>query len=151
MLNSMDRILDRIYVGCYSSATNLDFRNPDGITHVLNCTRDPHPGLAKFQVRQINVDDGCEIPSELVMFAIKSIGEAVHSGGKILVHCHAGVSRSPGIVAAYLVYHGFSWDEAIEMIRWVRPYVMLHPNIKRSILQSLGQLITPDTTVLGGQ
>lgn len=145
----MDKITDRIYIGSYHSAQNLEYRNEHLITHILNCTPDPHSGLKDFQIRQININDGYEISSDTLWFAIKTIGEAVHKGGRILVHCHAGISRSPGIVCAYLMYNGFSWDEALQIVRYGRPQVFPHPNIERSIKQALGQVITAKTTLLG--
>ncbi len=57
--------------------------------------------------------------------------EAIHiallSGENVYVHCHAGISRSATVVAAYLIeYHEYSYEEAIEYIRRFRPQV--HPN-----------------------
>ena len=145
----MNKITDRIYIGPYHSAQALENRNPEGITHVLNCTPHPHPGLKGFKVRQLNIDDGTEIASEHIFFAIKSISEAVHDGGKILVHCHAGISRSVSMVCAYLMYNGFSWDEALDIVRRGRPESFPHPLIKLSVKKALGQYISPATTMLG--
>jgi len=36
--------------------------------------------------------------------AIKFIDECISNGGKILVHCAAGVSRSAAVVIAYLMW-----------------------------------------------
>ena len=147
----MSKILDRIFIGTYHSAQMLDYGNRESITHVLNCTKDPHQGLKHLHVRQVNIDDGFEIPAELVFFAIQSIGEAVHGGGKILVHCHAGISRSPSLVTAYLMDCGYSWDDAIELIRQQRPYIQPHPRVALSVKKALGQYISPATTLLGGE
>jgi protein-tyrosine phosphatase len=40
---------------------------------------------------------------------------------KLLIHCHAGISRSPTLVAAYLVrFYHLSLDHALELINWNR-------------------------------
>lgn len=145
----MNKITERIYIGNYHSAEMLDYGNRNSITHVLNCTPDYHRGLKNFTVNQINIDDGFEIPAEQVLFGIQKIAEAVRNGGTILVHCHAGISRSPGIVAAFLMYNGFSWDEAVDFIRIRRPQIFPHPRIASSIKKALGSAITPLTTLLG--
>lgn len=151
----MNRIIDRIYIGSYSAAQNLPYRNEPGITHILNCTPSPHEiyldlhhTMEQFKIAQININDGYEIPFDEFWYAIKFIDEAVHSNGKVLVHCHAGISRSAGIVAGYLMYHGFSWDEAIELIRRNRPQVYPHPNIELSVKKNIGQIIDEKTTLL---
>jgi dual specificity phosphatase 12 len=40
------------------------------------------------------------------------------SDGKVLVHCHNGVSRSPAVVLAFMCYSmGLQLDEAVEVLR----------------------------------
>lgn len=146
-INMIDQIVDRIYIGNYEAAQSLDRRNPEGITHVLNCTPDPHVGLEKFTVKQLNINDGYEVELLDMWFAINTIAEAVKSGGKILVHCHAGISRSTSLVIAYFMTCGLSWDEALKTVRQSRVHAMPHPNIERSIKKNLGYtLITPETS-----
>ncbi|OQV13404.1 hypothetical protein BV898_12356 [Hypsibius exemplaris] len=49
------------------------------------------------------------------------------AGGRVLVHCLMGVSRSASVVLAYLVkYRGMSLEEAHELVRRQRP--MISPN-----------------------
>lgn len=145
----MNKILEQVYIGNYYSAQMLDIGNPEGITDVLNCTSNPHEGLKKFHVSQLNLQDGYEISFETIQFAVRTIEGAVHRGGKILVHCQAGISRSCGIVCAYLMYCGFSWNEAKCLISAKRPQAWPHPLIEKSVKQAFGQLITPATTMLG--
>ena len=49
------------------------------------------------------------------MHAITFIEKALESGGKILVHCAAGVSRSSTVVLAYLMYKNrWGYERALE-------------------------------------
>ena len=46
------------------------------------------------------------------------IDQALQSGGRVLVHCHAGISRSATIVACYLMLKkSMTAQEAIRTIR----------------------------------
>lgn len=145
----MDKITDRIYIGTYHSAKMLEYENRAGMTHVLNCTPDAHKGLRSLHVYQLNINDGYEIPVDSIQYAIGIIGRAVESGGRILVHCHSGISRSVSIVCAYLIHAGFSWDEALRYVQAHRPQAYPHPNIERSIKQYFGNYINVNTTLLG--
>jgi len=54
---------------------------------------------------------------------IAFITDAVDSGGKVYIHCSAGVGRAPTMAAAYLLSKGHTLDEAVSMIRRVRPFI----------------------------
>lgn len=45
------------------------------------------------------------------------IQEQIAGGGKVLVHCQHGIGRSVIMTAAVLVSNGWSWQEALEIIR----------------------------------
>lgn len=145
----MSRITSRIYVGAFYAAQNLAFRNSCDITHILNCTPDKHRDLDNFNITQISIDDGFEIPEEYVWQAINVIHNAVKNGGKILVHCHAGISRSSSLVCGYLAWMGMSWDEAVEFVRSKRPQIHPHSKIAYSVKKALGlDVIDSHTSLL---
>lgn len=148
---NMDQIIEQIYVGSYNAATMLDYTNRESISSVLNCTPDAHEGLKEFKVTQLNINDGEEIPHSVIELAITTIRESIARGEKILVHCHAGISRSPSLVCAYLISVGFSWDEAVDMVRNQRPQVYPHSAIERSIKNYFGRTVNPKTTVFGAK
>lgn len=55
------------------------------------------------------------------------IREVIAAGGKVYIHCGAGVGRAPTMAAAYLLAEGYSLDEALAMIRKVRPFITITP------------------------
>lgn len=60
--------------------------------------------------------------------ALNYIHAALIAGETILVHCHAGVSRSASIVIAYLVRDvGFTYPQAKAFVKNARP--IIRPNI----------------------
>jgi protein-tyrosine phosphatase len=58
--------------------------------------------------------------------------------GKVLVHCHSGISRSGGIVVARLLqeHPKWTWEQAKNYVRKITS-ISPHPLIKESILDYL--------------
>ena len=66
--------------------------------------------------------------------AIKFI-ETKHKENKVvLVHCSAGVSRSPSILISYLIYTGLSFDEAFKKVRGLRSVVDINCGFKSQLV-----------------
>ena len=75
-----------------------------GITHILSLGHEPmnvpENGITKYF--DILDDDDADLYS-IVPEVVTFIGEALASGGKIIVHCFAGASRSASCVIAYIM------------------------------------------------
>jgi|SRR5271157_2067919 len=133
----ISRILNRLYIGCLASARDLIADNPNNIRFVLNCTPNKIVLPAPFRVMTMHFEDGSELGAEAVLFCTRWIYDLIELGN-VMVCCHAGISRSPAITAAYLVRCGFNWDDAVEFITKRRPQVQIHPLISLSIRKALG-------------
>lgn len=55
------------------------------------------------------------------------IRSVISGGGKVYIHCGAGVGRAPSLAAAYLVAEGRSLADALALIRAVRPFITITP------------------------
>jgi hypothetical protein len=54
--------------------------------------------------------------------AAEQIHRWLSEGKRVLVHCHAGISRAATTATWYLVrYEGLSWDQALQRVRAGRP------------------------------
>lgn len=101
-------ILPRLWIGNKRSSTDAEFIKANNINVVFNCTKDlPFSPLIPHQYR-IPVDDNLK-PAEINNMALwspeiayKMIRE-YKRGGRILVHCHAGMQRSAAAVAIMLI------------------------------------------------
>lgn len=131
METSADEILPGLWIGNKASSTDREFLAKNKITAVFNCTKNLiFDSTVKHQYR-VPLDDNLE-PEEIrnmelwapeisykiavEMRRTKAAGEAV------LVHCHAGMQRSAGSVALYLIaMKGQTADEAMAFIKKKRP------------------------------
>ena len=100
----MDKIIDRLYLGNLKGASDMNALKAAGVTHVLSVASGIKPFFPKdFKYKVISVTDTSQ--SSLIRHfpaAISFIKEGMAKGG-VLVHCHAGVSRSASCVIAYLM------------------------------------------------
>jgi protein-tyrosine phosphatase len=112
-INSMDWITDQIAIGNYIDAIECASDVDAILCLKLNCcdTR------TDIDVLCFPMNDGPGNKKENILDAVEYISDVVSSGGKILVHCHAGRSRSVSIVAAYLnKYEGQTINQALSTI-----------------------------------
>lgn len=96
-----------------------------GITHVASITREvDHRYPPNIQQMCIPVDD---VPNaDLLKYfdpAIQWIANALNNGGRVMVHCVWGMSRSATVIIAYLItMKHLSLEEAFRLVkskRWV--------------------------------
>lgn len=95
-------------------------------------------------------------------FVHKFIGAAetiISKGGKVAVHCKAGLGRTGCLIGAYLIYtHGFTASECIAYMRIVRPgmvvgpqqhWLYLHQNEFRDWRHTMVLNTIPDSSIGG--
>jgi atypical dual specificity phosphatase len=141
-------VYPRIYIGDAASAKNKQYLRVMGITHVLNTAEGTRFGQVDTghsyyrdmpSLRYMGfpmIDQPTTDISRYFYIASKFIENGIQSGGKVLVHCMMGMSRSATCVLAYLMISRKM--SAAEAIRTVRMHRDIHPN--EGFLQQLADL-----------
>ncbi|KAJ8250357.1 hypothetical protein COCON_G00222790 [Conger conger] len=142
-------ILPFLYLGSAYHASREDYLSDLQITALLNISRrDTQHSRGHFRYKWIPVEDShrTDISShfqEAVDF-IDCIGK---SGGKVLVHCEAGISRSPTICMAYMMKtKGLQLEEAFDFIKQRRPLISPNFSFMGQLLQLESELL-PSVTL----
>lgn len=126
-----DQISEHIYLGDRYAAFNKDWLLTNKVTHIVNMAAVTcqcyFPGTFKYL--SINIlDTVSQDISQFFEACTKYINKAVSSGGRVLVHCEAGRSRSTTIVLQYMVTeYNLTLKAAYKRVKRARPIVM--PNI----------------------
>lgn len=121
---AMTKVFERLYVGDADDADRLAITNPDGITAVLNVNTEVNQqwrdGITYVFFLLNEHERISPRRFEQLMVTISDLIRA----GTLLVHCSAGSSRSPVIVAVYMHLIGFkNFDDALSQLRGLRPVV----------------------------
>ncbi|XP_030637376.1 dual specificity protein phosphatase 5 [Chanos chanos] len=137
-------ILPFLYLGSAYHASRQDYLADLHISALLNVSRrDTQPSKGHYDYKWIPVEDShtADISSHF-QEAIEFIDRVKQAGGKVLVHCEAGISRSPTICMAYIMKtQRVRLEEAFDMIRQCR--AIISPNFS-----FMGQLLQFESEVL---
>lgn len=117
--------------------------------------------FTKRNIQHIDMifEDGTCPTMEFVQKFIGAAETVISKGGKVAVHCKAGLGRTGCLIGAYLIYtHGFTASECIAYMRMVRPgmvvgpqqhWLYLHQNEFRDWRHTMVLDTTPDDFIGG--
>lgn len=126
-------ILENIYLGNCKIASNYLFLESIGITHILNCAKE-HPNYFEYcsdiQYKSFPLYDVMnENIEQYFDEATEFIENAVQSGGRILIHCHAGISRSSTLLTYYIMKkYSATCEQVLNYIKGIREIVRPNPS-----------------------
>lgn len=121
----------RLFLGSQESAANQEVFTRLNVTHVLVCGN----GLTRFyedenaiRYHQLPIDDSLDQNLAIYLASgVQFIDDAIDNGGNVLVHCHAGVSRSASLVIAWIMKRmQCDYHSAYSYVKSRRP--IIHPN-----------------------
>ncbi|XP_048579996.1 dual specificity protein phosphatase 10 isoform X2 [Nematostella vectensis] len=133
-------ILPFLFLGSEEGAADEDLIDRLAIKFILNLT----PVCPNFFserediiYKRIQINDSYqEDIGQHFDEAIAFIDEARSRGSSVLVHCHAGVSRSATVTVAYVMQHlGLSLNEAYQFVKEKRPTISPNLNFMGHLLK----------------
>lgn len=131
------QVLPHLYLGNMKDASDASILHRLGIGYVLNVTSKPpsykiEPGITYKQL--VADDNGFQNLRQFFEEAFEFIDLAKSNSSGVLVHCQAGISRSPTIAVAYLMkYYPMAMSDAYKFVKTKRS--IISPN-----LNFMGQL-----------
>jgi len=139
ILGQMDpasRIFDFLFLGSEWNASNLEELNSNGVTHILNVTREIDnffPAVFKYlNIREWDVEE-----TDLLKYwdeTYNFIHGAKEMGGKVLVHCKMGISRSASTVCSFAMkYFGWSLSRALSHTKERRGIINPNPGFREQL------------------
>lgn len=124
------RVTPQLYVGPQFNARGKRALEQEGITAVVNLRTefdDAAHGLAFPHYCYLpTIDDDSPSPAHFQQ-GVDFIQTQIAAGGKVYIHCKAGVGRAPTLAAAYLIDQGDSLECALAQIKTVRPFITITP------------------------
>ncbi len=134
-----------LYLGNQRVASSLKLLSTLGITHVVNCAGEiPNYGegtggtkvkYIKFPLSDVPQADISQYFEPSYQF----IDQALSSGGKVLVHCYAGISRSTSILSYYLSRkRGEPLGSVLERVKKIRPIIRPNQGFAAQLLKHTG-------------
>lgn len=144
-------VIDGVYIGSQDAAVNLSGLTACQITHVLNVAtgiRNAFPKLFTYlnvellDVPEANIRSVFPLTNEFIK-------KTIDNGGRILVHCNAGISRSASIVLAYLIgiLH-MPYDDAYNLLKSARSRIKPNNGFVQQLKEFANETIRINKTTI---
>lgn len=129
-LLQFSQVTPQLYVGPQYRRRGKRLLESSGILAGVNLRiefDDAVHGLALPRYLHLPTVDDAAPSIEHLNQGVDFIRSVLADGGKVYIHCGAGVGRAPSLAAAYLVAEGNSLEESLALIRAVRPFITITP------------------------
>ena len=127
-----------LYLGSSQTSKNLDGLRSLNITHIVNLAGKCHYP-SDFTYGVFHIEDGvsktkCEKNLPLILQFIDKVRQEKTSN-RVLIHCRAGMSRTPFIAIMYLIQsRDMTLIDAFNLVKKCRPQIHIHEELCRILL-----------------
>ena len=122
-------IIPNLWLGNVKASLNKDFIEENGITHIINCTKNVKFAQESLKKVRISLSDtGTEQANTEMINVLDKATTYIYSellkGHRLLVHCYAGKQRSVAIIVAFIAkYCEWSIQKALDATGNKWPYL----------------------------
>ncbi|KAL3883751.1 hypothetical protein ACJMK2_029985 [Sinanodonta woodiana] len=137
MFSQIAHITEHLFLSSAGAVKSDRVKNL-GITNVINCTLEiPNIECQGVETLQIFVEDAPHARLEMYFDrCADKIHQVSQKGGRTLVHCMAGVSRSATLCIAYMMkYKRMSLKQAYDYIKKRRPVIRPNTGFWRQLIE----------------
>ena len=141
----MTQIVTGLYLGDYEDASKQSRLTERNITHIVNCAKEHKNYFPnEYMYLTLNLDDSeQQVIYDRLEKSFNFIKKALDNGGSVLVHCHAGISRSASIVIYYLMKVTKSpYDRIYSFVKSKRAQVSPNKGFVMQLISVTPQVIT---------
>ncbi|KAK3392814.1 protein-tyrosine phosphatase-like protein [Podospora didyma] len=140
-----------LYLGPVEATSNAAFLTTEKITHVLSIGRNPTSYIDGIVYERLSLtdreDSNISFVADRACEAIDAAVAAKQGTGRVLIHCVAGISRSPAMVAAYLMKRrGMTLRESLEVLVRARDTVAPNPGFMRQLCEMEKEIFEGEST-----
>jgi protein-tyrosine phosphatase len=132
-----DFVVDGIYLGSLKATRRREALDNHGITAIVNISnKDLYTeNLQGLEVLRFDLlDSATSMISLHFDSTFAFIEKNIASGGKVLIVCHRGISRSATLTAAYIMRkRNMTWDAALQIVKSARAVVNPNYNFVRQL------------------
>lgn len=138
-IDQIYKVHENLYIGAYWPKLNFEKFKKIGITAIVNLMEENlyNPTSQGFAYLHKGFPDDWYPPHDFLEEILYFIDQHIKTG-KVLVHCSMGISRSGGIIIAWLLKENPSWSWT-HALNYVKKSRLIYPaiEIKESILDYL--------------
>ena len=118
-LERIDKITDKIFLGDLTYASKIETLKNKKISSIISLCGKLSPKYSNtFNQKIIYIED---LPSENIIQYFKECIEFIEKNKTIYIHCLCGISRSPTIVIAYLMWKKHSsYFDTFQFVKKIR-------------------------------
>ena len=115
--NNIDKITDKIYLGCEEGAKEFDFLKTEEIHNIISIIPEIINFPEEMNMKCLNFTaENCLVTG--FFKSLKQCIEFIENSDKIFIHCSCGVDRSPTIIIGYLMWKTHSsYDEVFNYVK----------------------------------
>ncbi|KAL9266247.1 Dual specificity protein phosphatase 1-like protein [Drosera capensis] len=136
--NVAAHIEEGLFLGSARAAANKEGLKSLNVTHILTVATSlspAHPNDFTYKIVEVSDSEDTNL-AKYFHECFDFIDEAKKTGGAVLVHCHAGISRSVTIVLAYLMNrHGIPLSDAVKHVKAKRPKARPNPGFLKQLME----------------